>query len=198
MRRDAAIHILSVAATVLGVMLVSGDFWSDVLDPLIFDSSGHYRTGIVLGTLSRVLLQISRVLNFGWFYGTPLLLLGLTGLCHILTRSRLLPGWVRTRPKCGAALGVVASANALVLLFSVQFFFVPEGAYIRPMGWACFMFVVSICTLGVAGTLGIIAIVRERPRIAGAVCLVLALTPLFFSWLILLSAMWLKGFYLSD
>jgi len=198
MRRDPVIRILSVAATLLGVILVSGIFWDDVvLDPLIFDSSGQYRTGIVLGPLSRVLLQISWVLDDGFIYGTPLLLLGLAGLCHTLTRSRRLPEWVRTRPMCGAALGVVASANALVLLFSVEIFFVPEGASIRPMLLAVVVFVVSICTLVLAGTLGIIAIVRERPRIAGVVCFVLALTPFFFSMLILQSAMWLKGFHLS-
>lgn len=182
----------------LGVILVSGRFWDDIiLDPLIFDNSGQYRTGIVLGPLSRVLLQISRELEIGFVYGTPLLLLGLAGLCHTLTRSRRLPEWVRTRPKCCAALGVVASANALVLLFSVHFFFVSEGEYIRDMLWAAIVFVVSICTLGLAGTLGIIAIFRERPRIAGAVCLVLSLTPFFFSFLILESAMRLKGFHLS-
>lgn len=95
------------------------------------------------------------------------------------------------------ALALAIAAHLLICLFSVQFFFVPAGSHIRPMGWAMFVGLVSVGAFIVVEPVSIISLFREKPRFLGVLGLVLGITPFPFSSLILHLAAMIRGFELS-
>ncbi len=84
----------------------------------------------------------------------------------------------------------------LVFAFSVQFFFVPEGSQIRPIGWAFTMFVIAAGTAVVVVPTASFAMKKERPRLLGVIGLILGFTPIWFSSFLLQLASSNKGFQL--
>ena len=95
------------------------------------------------------------------------------------------------------ACGVATLAHILVLVFSMPFFFVPEGSYIRPMGWTAMVFMIAVGTFVIAVPAGVIAIKKERPCFIGILGVVLGLTPFLLAGYMLHFASWFKGFHLS-
>ena len=96
------------------------------------------------------------------------------------------------------ALSLAIAAHLMIFLFSVQFFFVPAGSHIRPMGWAMFVGMVSIGAFFIVECLSIISLVREKSRLIGVLGLILGITPFLFGSFILHFAAWVKGFGLSE
>lgn len=190
-------RILAWGATVIGCILATGTFWAGVFDPLIFDSTGDYRTDGIFPTLSPRLLRLSMALHSGWDKGLPLLFVGVAALVFLYGRKSVRFAAVRSRPFTAVALAIVVLAHAIILAISAQFFFVPAGSHIRPMGWTMFVYIVSFVSLLLVVPLSIVATIRERPRFMGIVGLVGAITPFFFSLFILLFAAWAKGFELA-
>jgi hypothetical protein len=85
----------------------------------------------------------------------------------------------------------VLAANLLVIASSIQFFALPRGEGIRPMGWGIFVFM-----LGGAGLVGIILGMRrcyERMPYQWAV-IILGFTPVPLAFTMLAVARWLCGF----
>jgi len=132
------------------------------------------------------------------FLGVPALLLGVVGVIYSLHKSKSAESRLNRHRTGLAALGVVTVAHLLVLAFSVQFFLIPTGTDIRPMGWTLLMFFIAIITLVVAVPLAIAAIAKERPRLPGLIGLVLGFTPLCSALLLLRLAVWAKGLHLSE
>jgi hypothetical protein len=124
------------AALMIGLILFSGMFWADLLDPLIFDATGEYRTGGIFPLLSPFLLQVSMLLHFGWFYGLPFLLFGSCALTSNYARTNLRFPGLQSRRFGTTALVLAGGAHFLIFLSCVPFFFTPAGAAVRPMGWA--------------------------------------------------------------
>jgi|SRR5579859_2406091 len=196
-RAQKICRILAWGAAILGCILVTGMFWAGVLDPLIFDPKGEYRTDGIFPILSPLLLQLSMTLQLGWFIGLPLLFTGVAGLVFLYGRKSSRFSAVRARPFTAVALVVVFLAHTIIFLISAQFFFVPAGSHIRPMGWAMFVAVVSFVSLLLVEPISIVATIKEKPRFLGIVGLVCGLTPFFFGSFILHFAAWVKGFELS-
>jgi hypothetical protein len=190
-------RILAWGATILGLILVTGGLWAVSLDPLIFNSKGEYRTDGVFSLLSPVLLQIDMVLNGGWFEGLPIFFIGLAGLVFIYSRDSARSAAFRSRPLTAVALVLVVVAHAIIIVVSLQFFFVPAGSAIRPMGWAAFVGIVSIVTFLLVEPIGIVAIIKERPRLLGVIGLVGGFTSFPLGSFILHLAARIKGFELE-
>lgn len=197
MTKRKIIPTLSIVAALVGLFLISGMFWADILDALIFDATGEYRTDGIFRVLSPALFHANKFLSWGWFYGIPLFLFGVAGILTTQPRSDSSEGLFQRHRFGLAAVGVAAIAHVLVLAFSVQFFFVSAGAEIRPMGWAAMMFLIAICTFAIAVPTGAIAIKKERPRYFGILGLVLGFTPIGFALFLLNFAARIKGFDLS-
>jgi hypothetical protein len=88
-------------------------------------------------------------------------------------------------------------ANSLSLVLSVQFFWVPPGAWIRPMGWALWIFIIG------AGALLVLPLVlfnlkRLRGRTWPKYAVVLALTPVPLAMLVSRLAQLIIGFHFSQ
>lgn len=196
-RAQKTFRLLAWIATILGCFLVTGTFWADILNPLIFDATGERRMDGIFPILSPLLLQINVALHFGWSKGLPLLFVGAAGLAFSYARKSARFDAVRSRPFTSAALAVSLLAHVIVFAVSAQFFFVPAGSHIRPMGWAMFIAIVSFMCFVVVEPVSIIAIVKERPRALGIVGLVGGLTAFFFGSFLLHFAAWVKGFELS-
>jgi hypothetical protein len=159
----------------VGLFLFSGMFWEKSLDPLIFDSSGEYRTDEVFKTISPLLCRVAMQLTFGWFYGLPCLFLGAVGLIFVYRSSERFPGFGPV------AVSLALLSHLVILLFSVQFFFVPAGSSIRPMAWALLVFMISAGTFLVVEPISLIAIAREEPASVGIWGFILGITPWPFS-----------------
>ncbi len=198
MKRRQTWRILAVAATLAGIFLISGMFWADILDPLIYDNAGAYRTDGVFRALSPIVLQLKRFLDFGWLYGIPLLLAGLMGTILTLPIQDWKGGMLQRHRLAFCAIGVGVAAHVLALAFSVQFFFVPAGSHIRPMAWAVMGFIITLCTFVVCVPVGIASILKEKPRFLGVIGMILGFTPFWFSSFILHFASWIKGFEISS
>jgi hypothetical protein len=178
---------------ILGCAQVIEQCWPSILYPLRFDAKGEFRTG----GFSVILSPLLTLMDLGWFTGLPFLFVGVAGLVFLYGKRSTRFAVVRSRPLTSAALAVVVFAHAIVFAISAQFFFVPAGAHIRPMGWAMFVAAVSFVSLLLVVPVSIVATIRERPRSLGFVGLLGGITPFFFSSLILHLAAWLKGFELS-
>jgi len=196
-RAQKVCKILAWGATILGCVLVTGAFWADIFDPLICDAKGEYRSDGIFPILSPLILRLSMMLHFGWCKGLPLLFVGVAGLVFLYGRKSVRFTAVRSRPFTSVALAIVVLAHAIVFAISAQFFFVPAGSHIRPMGWAMFVGIVSFVSLLLVEPVSIVATIRERPRFLGILGLIGGITPFFFSSFILHFAVWVKGFELS-
>jgi|GEM_PF-3565824 len=87
-------------------------------------------------------------------------------------------------------------ANGLVFLLTIQFYWVPRGLPIRPMGWAYWVFMIAIGGLAVI-PLALPALWRCR-RLAWAwFAVALALTPLPLATAMLHHAESVRGFILE-
>ena len=104
----------------------------------------------------------------------------------------------RSHPLTFAALAIVVMAYVVIFAVSVEFFFVPVGNYIRPMGWALLIGEVSFVTLLLAMPVGILAIAKERLRLLAIISLIVSITPFFFGTFLLRFAAWVRGFRLAD
>ena len=60
-------------------------------------------------------------------------------------------------------LWLVAAANAIVLLITIPFYFVPIGARLRPMSWA--MWVLMLAAVGVLGFILVLPTLRRYRRL---------------------------------
>jgi hypothetical protein len=195
--RQQFAKIVAWSAAIFGCILVTGTFWADVLDPLIFDAKGEYRTGGIFPILSPLLEQFNMALSFGWFKGLPFLFIGVAGLVFLYGRESVRFTVVRSRPFTSVALTVVLLAHAIIFAISAQFFFVPAGSAIRPMGWAMFVGIVSLVAFLLAEPISVVATIKERPRFLGIIGMVGGITPFFFSSFILHLAARIKGFELE-
>ena len=96
-----------------------------------------------------------------------------------------------------AALAMAIAAHLLILLFSIQLFFVAAGSHIRPMGWAMFVGLVSVGAFILVEPISIISLFREKPRFLGLLGLVLGATQFPISVFLLHVAARINGFELS-
>lgn len=189
--------IVAWSVTILGCILITGTYWADVLDPLIFNAKGEYRTDGIFRVISPLLDQISMELYFGLFKGLPFLFIGVAGLVFLYGRTSARLSVMRSRPFASIALAVVVLTHVIVFGMSVQFFLVPAGSAIRPMGWAMFVGIVSFWSLLLAEPASIVAIIKEKPRFLGIIGMIGGIMPFFFSSFILHLAARIKGFELE-
>src|SRR4051794_19125285 len=68
-------------------------------------------------------------------------------------------------------------SNLVNFVLSLQFFWVPSGAWIRPMGWAMWIFFIGVATLPVL-PLTLLNLKRLRGRTWPRYAVALALTPI--------------------
>jgi hypothetical protein len=85
-------------------------------------------------------------------------------------------------------------ANTLSLLLSLQFFWVPRDAWIRPMGWSFWIFIIGIGTLVVL-PLTLFNLKRLRGRTWPKYAVILALTPIPLAMLVAGLAHMIIGFH---
>ena len=149
-------EILAWSGTISGGILILGGLWTGIFDPLIYNAMGEYRTDGVFSVLSPLLLQLRDPL-FQCLVGVPLLFAGFSGLVFLHCRASGRSNLLHARPLTSVALAIVALSHFIVLAISVQFFFVPAGLPIRPMGWAGFIGIVSMVSLLVAAPFSIVA-----------------------------------------
>ena len=94
------------------------------------------------------------------------------------------------------SVGVGGLASLIALALASQFFFVPRGAHIRPMGWA----VLIACLAGVALIIGVptaLYALRRPPRKLAVIGLILSLLPYPVSVVLVRIASAVCGFTLS-
>jgi hypothetical protein len=192
------VKLIAWSATAIGLVLVSGMFWSDLLNPFIFNAKGDYRTDGIFSTLSPILLSVSMSLHLGWLRGLPILFVCLAGLVFIYSRTSVKLTAFRSRPFTATALVLVVMAHAIVVAVSVPLFFVPAGERIRPMGLAAFVCLVSFTTFLLVVPVSIVACIKEKPRWLGIIGLIGACTTLPVSMFILRLAARIKGFELEE
>ena len=96
-----------------------------------------------------------------------------------------------------ASVFVGLITNGYVLFGSLQFFWVPRGASIRPMGWAMFVFLVSLVCFVTVAVLCIQGVRKDRTYGWMALSLPLGMSPFLIAGGVLQFAAWLNGFTLS-
>jgi hypothetical protein len=136
-------------------------------------------------------------LNFGWFEGIPLFLLGLAGFVFLYSRDSVKFTFASVRPFTVVAFVLILTALIMILASSIQFFFVPKGSSIRPMGWTLFVGVIDIFTFLIVESFSIIAIIKEKPRFLSVVSAICGILPFLFTSFILQFASKIKGFELE-
>jgi hypothetical protein len=199
MKRIRTWRIISIVAVVIG----TGMFWGDtILFPLIIGRTGGLRTDGVFVLLTPFVLHVLRFLTGAWFYdipnGIPILFGGVMGLTITWPLSRSGSAFTDTHRLGLAAIAVGVCAHLLVFAFSLNFFFVPAGAGVRPMVWVSMMFGIAAFTFLASLPLIILAMFKERPRFFSVVALALSLTPIFFAMGMLFLAAAIKGFVLES
>ena len=93
--------------------------------------------------------------------------------------------------------GLAVAANAVVAVLSLQFYFVPAGSHIRPMGWAGFCAMVALASIAAVIPKAIISMRQSRRYLLPLVAIVLSLLPFPLASGILHHAAALRGFILS-
>ena len=183
----------------LVIVGIASGFWPCALHPLIFDETGDFRTDGIFRTLSPLLLRLDSFLSSeGPLLSVLLLTAGLAGLVFTTPVSEV-PGARRPRRFVRAALAVVLSSHALVLLVSLPLFLVPAGQPVRAMGWALLVSFIAGVNFVLAVPLGALAIWKDKAVFLGGIALILGLTmtPSWFARFLLHFAAAVKGFYLS-
>ncbi len=194
---------ISWALLVIGVFLCSGEFWSDALSPLIYDSSGDYKPDKYFPGLSRELSDIQFFLGGGAIfgarlYGTLFMIVGIGGLAYVFARSNPKFPALRSRARGVSGLSMAITGNLIIVLSSIGFLFVPAGDSIRPMGWAFYWGAIALGSLVVLVPLGILCIFDEKPRFLGVLVVLFGISTVFMGPLLLNLAAWIKGFNLAD
>lgn len=188
--------ILAWGATILGCVLIAGGYLANFLNPLILGDHGD-RTDGIFRILSPLTLLLNRVLLIAQSLGSPFFLfIGVAGLIFLYGRSARF-GVIRSRPFTFAALTIVVLIHAGIFASSVQFFFVPAGAEIRPMGWGLVVGILSLVSLAVVEPVSIMATIKEKPRFLGIIGMIGGITPFLLSSFILHLAARIKGFELE-
>jgi len=91
---------------------------------------------------------------------------------------------------------LAVGANAANFLLSIQFYFVPSGARIRPMAWAMWVFCFAVAGF-IALPLILPAMRKGQRRFWPWLTVVLALTPFPLASAMLHHAAKVRGFFLS-
>jgi hypothetical protein len=94
-------------------------------------------------------------------------------------------------------LWMAVIANSASLVLSLQFFWVPRGAWIRPMGFALWILLIGVGALLVL-PLVLFNLKRLRGRVWPKYAVVLALTPVPLAMLISRVAQVIIGFHFSE
>ncbi|MFA6563576.1 MAG: hypothetical protein WCV00_16845 [Verrucomicrobiia bacterium] len=94
-------------------------------------------------------------------------------------------------------LWLALGANAANFLMSIQFYFVPSGAHIRPMAWGLWVIVVG---LGGSIALPLVFDVNRRHwrKVWPWLTVLLALTPFPLAMAMLAHASKVRGFFIAD
>ncbi len=94
-------------------------------------------------------------------------------------------------------LWIAVVANSASLVLSLQFFWVPRGAWIRPMGLVLWILIIGVGALLVL-PLVLFNLKRLRGRVWPRYAIVLALTPVPLAMLISRVAQMIIGFHFSE
>jgi hypothetical protein len=188
---------------VIGIFLCSGELWSDALTPLIYDSSGNYKPDKYFIGLSRELSGVQSFLGGGAIlgarlYGTLFVIVGVGGLAYTYARANLKSPALRSRARGVSGLSMATMANLIIVLSSIEFFFIPTGDSIRPMGWAFYVVLIALGSFLILVPLGILCIFNEKPRFLGVLIVLFGISTVFIGPLLLNLAAWIKGFDLAD
>jgi hypothetical protein len=93
-------------------------------------------------------------------------------------------------------LWLAVGANVANFFLSIQFYFVPSGARLRPMAWAFWVLCIAVGGL-IALPLVLLSIRRDQRRFWSWLTLVLALTPFPLAAAMLHHAAKVRGFSLA-
>jgi hypothetical protein len=102
------------------------------------------------------------------------------------------------RPSGLLALIIALSVNILQVVYAAQFFWVPAGASIRPMGWALLSAIIGGCALIAATLLSVHSVLRQRRVLFALLAIPLAIESLYLGRELLLLAARVKGFEIAD
>lgn len=94
------------------------------------------------------------------------------------------------------SLRLVGSANALTILFSLHFYWVPAGARVHPVIWLLFIFLIGFVAFGCLPFR--LSLFRDsRPVYPLWLAFILGVTPIPLAVAVLHHAAWLRGFSIS-
>jgi len=194
-RSQKICRVIAWCAAISGLLLVIAPFCGDILNPIIFDAHGEYRSD---GIVRALLLQADEVLHFGYVAGLPLLLIGIAGGIVLYGTRSTRFSLLRSHRFTFAALADVVLVHLFVLAFSAPFFLLPAGSHIRPMQWPVFLGLVALSSFVVVEPLSVVAAIREKPRFLGMVGVLGGVTPAFFGMVLLYLAIQFNGLQVSD
>lgn len=188
---------IAIAVLCVGVLLTIASlapemcrsfFW-----PLIFDSTGKFRSNGILGANSgRHMLSLYDLIEFGWFTG-PVLIIAALPFCF---SPRL--GEKQTGRWSLSLFFAGVGCTGMIVKMSLPFYAVPHGASIRPMGWAMAIFGIAVIGVISAIIFGFAAFKRDRRGWILWSGLVLCLAPFPTGMAMLTHAQKLNGFELSQ
>jgi hypothetical protein len=174
--------------TILGLAFLGLYFLGQVLP----DAFGRHPT-----SFQKTIEGLAVIPGLIGFLGVPLLFAGVPGWVF-MKAQRSNRSLFYSRPFTIAALAVVILAHLLVFALGTPFFFVPTGTGIRPMGWPFMLMFVCFLAFLLIVPISICAIIKERPRLVGVLCLAGWITPFFFGIFLLRIAAKIMGFDLED
>jgi hypothetical protein len=131
-----------------------------------------------------------------WLLTAPLV--GLGGFLALRPKAQEgAKGFWKAKPVTAAALVVGVVAHLLVLVSSSDFFLVPPGGHINPMGWILLMLLWAAASFTASLPLSLISLLKESHWAAG-VAVLLSLTPFPFALLLVKALSAIIGFKLAD
>jgi hypothetical protein len=179
-----------------GVVFSTANWWTVALAPLIYDQAGEIRQDGAFRKISPMLPSVTWGLMGADIYGVPILLVGLTGISLSGARANF-PERYKTRfSQASLTLGI--TANLLVILLSLQFFWTPIGASIRPMGWSVLLFFIALTTLILTSILSTIGLAKDKLVGRGIFGYALGITPYLVGVGVMSLAMYMRHFDLAD